>query len=92
MSKPREQLLAIATSYAASRGRSQLRLLGDRNDGAAWESDQQTAIKVLKRRGSYIRERNAYLRLQDHSIVDIQGGSPPDPSEEVLRDWQGRDG
>jgi hypothetical protein len=45
MSKLREQLLAVATSYAANRGQSLLRFLGDGNDGAVWESDQQTAIK-----------------------------------------------
>jgi hypothetical protein len=45
MSKLREQLLAVATCYAANRGRSLLRFLGDGNDGAVWESDQQTAIK-----------------------------------------------
>ncbi|MEZ6103367.1 MAG: hypothetical protein R3E01_30865 [Pirellulaceae bacterium] len=122
MSKLREQLLAVATSYAASRGRSLLRFLGDGNDGAVWESDQQSAIKALERRDSYLRERDAYLRLQELGIVDVQGvtvpwligfddtkqivemtvvfppcildfakayvDSPPDFSEEVLRDWQ----
>ena len=122
MPKLREQLLEVATSYAANRGRSLLRFLGDGNDGAVWESDQQTAVKALQRRDSYLRERNAYLRLQDLGIVEIQGfstpwlidfddtknvvemtvvfppcildfakaytHSPPDFSEEVLRDWQ----
>jgi ABC-type transporter Mla MlaB component len=73
MSNLREQLLVVATSYAANRGRSLLRFLGDGNDGAVWESDQQTAIKALERRDSYLRERDAYLRLQDLGIVDIQG-------------------
>jgi hypothetical protein len=77
MSKLREQLLAVATSYAANRGRSLLRFLGDGNDGAVWESDQQTAIKALERRDSYLRERDAYLRLQDRGIVDIQGFAVP---------------
>jgi hypothetical protein len=77
MSKLRERLLAVATSYAAERKRSLLRFLGDGNDGAVWESDQHTAIKALERRDSYLRERDAYLRLQDHGIVDIQGFAVP---------------
>lgn len=70
-------MLAAAASYAATRGRSLLRFLGDGNDGAVWESDQQTAVKALERPDSYLREREAYLRLQDLSIVDIQGFAVP---------------
>ena len=54
-----------------------MRFLGDGNDGAVWESDRQTAIKALERRDSYIRERDAYLRLQELSIVEIQGFAIP---------------
>ncbi len=54
-----------------------MRFLGDGNDGAVWESDRQTAIKSLERRDSYIRERDAYLRLQERSIVEIQGFAIP---------------
>lgn len=69
--------MSVAASYAASRGRSLLRFLGDGNDGAVWESDQQTAIKALERRDSYFRERDAYLRLQEFEVVDIQGFAVP---------------
>jgi len=54
-----------------------MRLLGDGNDGAVWESNHQTAIKALERRDSYLRERDAYLRLQHHEVVDIQGFAIP---------------
>ena len=77
MSNLRKQLLVVAASYATNRGRSLLRFLGDGNDGAVWESNQQTAIKALERRDSYFRERDAYLRLQDQTIVDIQGFAVP---------------
>jgi hypothetical protein len=77
MSKLREELLAVSASYAANRGRSLLRFLGDGNDGVVWESNQQTAIKALERRDSYFRERDAYLRLQELAIVDIQGFAVP---------------
>ena len=77
MSNLRKQLLVVAASYATNRGRSLLRFLGDGNDGAVWESNQQTAIKALERRDSYFRKRDAYLRLQDQTIVDIQGFAVP---------------
>ena len=69
--------MATAADYAQQRGRSLMRFLGDGNDGAVWESDQQTAIKALERRDSYVRERDAYLRLQERSIVFIQGFAVP---------------
>jgi len=69
--------MATAADYAQQRGRFLMRFLGDGNDGAVWESDQQTAIKALERRDSYVRERDAYLRLQERSIVDLQGFAVP---------------
>ena len=66
-----------AAEFALERGRSLTRFLGDGNDGAVWESDQQTAVKALERRDSYFRERDSYLRLRDLSIVDIQGFAVP---------------
>ncbi len=69
--------MANASNYAQQGGRSLTRFLGDGNDGAVWESDQQTAIKALERRDSYFRERDAYLRLRLLSIVDIQGFAVP---------------
>jgi hypothetical protein len=69
--------MATASVYAKQRGSSLMRFLGDGNDGAVWESDRQTAIKALERRDSYIRERDAYLRLQELSIVEIQGFAIP---------------
>lgn len=47
------------------------------NDGAVWESNQQTAIKALERRDSFIRENDAYLRLRELNVVDIQGFAVP---------------
>jgi hypothetical protein len=76
MSNLRKQLLVVAASYATNRGRSLLRFLGDGNDGAVWESNQQTAIKALERRDSYFRERDAYLRLQDQTITFRDSPSP----------------
>ena len=77
MSDLRNRLMATAVDYAQQRGRLLMRFLGDGNDGAVWESDQQTAIKALERRDSYVRERDAYLRLQERSIVDLQGFAVP---------------
>lgn len=69
--------MAIASAYAQQRGQRLKRFLGDGNDGAVWESDQQTAIKAIERRDSYLRERDAYLKLKELSIVDIQGFAVP---------------
>jgi hypothetical protein len=77
MSNLRDQLRAIAENYAVTRGCSLLRFLGDGNDGAVWESDRQTAIKVLERRDSYVRERDTYLRFQELAIIDVLGFSIP---------------
>jgi len=69
--------MATAANYAQQPTRSLMRFLGDGNHGAVWESDQQTAIKALERRDSDVRERDAYLRLQERSIVDLQGFAVP---------------
>jgi len=54
-----------------------LRFLGDGNDGAVWESSLNTAIKVLERTDSYPRELDAYLRLQERDVSQIEGLAVP---------------
>jgi hypothetical protein len=77
MTELRNRLAARASDYAQQRGRSLMRFLGEGNDGAVWESDQQTAIKVLERRNSFLREKETYLRLQELGIVEIRGFAVP---------------
>lgn len=73
----RELLEPKAQQYAASKGLTLLRFLGDGNDGAAWESGRNTAIKALERPDSYRREREAYVRLADRGVTDINGFAVP---------------
>ncbi len=77
MSALRNQLKTQAEAYASEKGILLLRFLGDGNDGAVWESSRNTAIKVLERPDSYQRERDAYLRLRDHEVTEIEGFSVP---------------
>lgn len=53
------------------------RFLGDGNDGAVWETNLQTAIKAIERRDSYVRECEAYFRLREKGITEIQGFAVP---------------
>ncbi len=69
--------MAIADDYARTRGSSLQGFLGNGTDGAVWASDSQTAIKVIERQDSYFREKNAYLRLQQHDIIELQGFAVP---------------
>ncbi len=77
MSGLRDQLQPHAEAYAAEKGTLLLRFLGDGNDGAVWESSRNTAVKVLERPDSYQRERDAYLRLGDHDVTEIEGFAVP---------------
>jgi hypothetical protein len=77
MSGLRDQLKPQAEAYAAEKGILLLRFLGDGNDGAVWESSRNTAVKVLERPDSYQRERDAYLRLRDHDVSEIEGFAVP---------------
>jgi hypothetical protein len=72
-----EELSLNAAEYATIRGLKLRRPLGNGTDGAVWESDQETAIRALERRDSYLRERDAFLRLRDRDSIEIQGFAVP---------------
>jgi hypothetical protein len=73
-----QELSEKAIQYAAERDLQIIRFLGYGNDGAVWETSQQTAIKVLERESSYNREKERYLRLKEHSLSKIDGFEVPD--------------
>lgn len=73
----RDELAVQANAYAAEKGIALSRFLGDGNDGAVWESSRDTAIKVVERIDSYGRERDAYLRLKQRGISEIEGFAVP---------------
>ncbi len=77
MPRLRDELETQARAYAAEKGISVLRFLGDGNDGAVWETNRKTAVKVLERPDSNQRERDAYLRLKDRGVFQIEGFAVP---------------
>ncbi len=77
MSNLRHELHPIANDYCEVNGLVIIALLGDGNDGAVWSTNRKTALKVLERDDSYVREKAAYLRLQTREISEICGFSVP---------------
>jgi len=77
MGNLRSQLRSTAEAYAFLRGTSLSRFLGDGNDGAVWESRNQTAIKALERPDSYRRELASLRRLDELAISSIHGFAIP---------------
>ena len=68
----------IAEQYAIHRNIQLHNLLGYGNDGAVWETNENTAIKVLMRQDSYDRELAAYIRLQERKVISIGNYSIPE--------------
>ena len=68
MPRLRDELEALAKTYAGEKGISLTQFLGDGNDGAVWATSRNSAVKVLDRADSYRRERDAYLRLKDRGV------------------------
>ena len=51
--------------------------LGGGIDGVVLSTSEKTAIKALRYKESYERERNAYLRLQENGIEVVNGFAVP---------------
>jgi|JI7StandDraft_1071085.scaffolds.fasta_scaffold100212_1 hypothetical protein len=68
----------IAEQYATHRNIQLHNLLGYGNDGAVWETNENSAIKVLMRQDSYDRELAAYIRLQERKVTNIGDYSIPE--------------
>lgn len=52
-------------------------LLGAGYDGTVFGTNRKSAIKLLKWRELYVRERDIYLRLSDNQIEEIAGCQVP---------------
>lgn len=61
------------TSFCTQHGISPIRSLGSGREGAVYETTRPSAVKVHSEHGGYVRERDAYLRLQELSIKHIRG-------------------
>ena len=49
------------------------RVLGSGTDGDVWESNRDTAIKVLHYANGYFNERDTYLRLEEYGVTERIG-------------------
>lgn len=76
------EAVAHAQTYAANRGLQLRQELGRGYDGIVFATDRQTAIKSLRYERLFQRERDVYLRLRQHGIIEIHGCNVPQ-----LVDW-----
>jgi hypothetical protein len=51
--------------------------LGFGFDGIVFSTDRQSALKAFRYEPLYLRERDVYLRLQEHGIVEMSGFKVP---------------
>lgn len=77
MDEWRKELEIRAGQYANDRGIQIIGQLGYGYDGTVFATNHQSAIKVLRFDRLFQRERDVYLRLQDHAVVEVHGFSVP---------------
>jgi hypothetical protein len=70
-------LIARADQYALRAGTQRTRPLGQGKDGAVWQTSRFSAIKVHELAESYLRERDAYIRLEEVGLSAIAGFAIP---------------
>jgi len=77
----REELQSRAEAYCQAHGLKVERELGHGMQGMVFSTSSATresAIKVHAAQAAYIRERDAYLRLQENHVAVIRGLSVPE--------------
>jgi len=67
------QAESVATQYAAKKQIQLAERLGFGMDGAVWKSTRNSAIKVLERKETYLRERDCYRRLLEDEVTTLAG-------------------
>jgi hypothetical protein len=72
-----EDIERRASQYASGRGMRILDRLGFGRDGSVYSTSASTALKIHGRPESYARERDCYLRLREHEVVDVRGFHVP---------------
>lgn len=83
----REEILERAKLFAAENGRNLIGQLGYGYDGSVFATERQSAIKVLRFQRLYQRERDVYLRLRTHSMVEVAGFAVPQLIQHDDRLW-----
>ncbi|HEX6983967.1 MAG TPA: hypothetical protein VF170_01260 [Planctomycetaceae bacterium] len=66
-----------AQQYANRKGRTLRDQLGAGYDGIVFATNYQTAIKALRHRELYERERNVYWRLRNYEVDQVLGFAVP---------------
>ena len=74
----REKVELQARNYADLIGRKIETELGFGYDGIVFSTTCQSAIKVLRYQALYQKERDVYLRLQNHEILTVSGFHVPE--------------
>ena len=77
MFNQRDEILTRLQQYATKVGVAIEDELGFGFDGIVFSSACQSAIKAFRYERLYQRERDVYLRLQDHEVADIRGFKVP---------------
>src|SRR5215469_9548296 len=78
MSYSRHEVMGRALHFAGKHGRVLEEELGFGVHGIVWSTDQQSVIKVHGSQHLYYeRERNIYLRLQEHNVTEVLGFHVP---------------
>lgn len=72
-----EEAIGRVEAYANARGRIIEEELGKGYDGVVYSTNRRTALKGLRHKPLYVRERDVYLRLRENGIETIQGCSVP---------------
>lgn len=61
------------TEYCQARQINVVGPLGHGREGTVHETTRPSAIKHHLEQGGYLRERDAYLRLREHHIIQVRG-------------------
>lgn len=71
------ELRSTIEPYLKRRDLTIIKLLGHGTDGCVWETNQATAVKLFERERQYLCERDAYKRLKEHGITQIDNFAIP---------------
>lgn len=77
MASLRGEIEGRLQQYAARTACAIERELGFGFDGIVFCTDRQSALKAFRYEPLYLRERDVYLRLQEHGIVEMSGFKVP---------------
>jgi hypothetical protein len=77
MLNPSNELLERAMRYATARSIVLKHALGYGKDGLVYATSSGSAVKVFGAQATYLSERNCYLRLAEHEVMEVVGHRVP---------------